>query len=126
MRRNEAAERFADRRRQEDEAPRLRDVVPDLVSCRIEIAESRGARTTADVTHTRHLVVEHAPALVVIPCSEPSCRGGGHDITSALLQRLREAQSEIRGEDPCYGQSGAADCGRVMRYRAVATYKSST
>jgi len=125
-RRGEAAERFAERRRQEDAAARLRDVVPDLIACRIEIAEGRAHSAPADVTHTRHVVVAHAPALFVIPCSDPSCRDGGHDISSALLRGLSERRTDIRSEDTCHGTVGSVHCGRVLRFAAFATYKPAT
>ena len=121
-RRGEAAERFAARRRQEDEAPRLRDVVPRLVACRLEIEETRAGVTSVEVSHTRRIVVEHAPALFVIPCSDASCRDGGHDISSPVMRGLGEGRAEIRGEDTCYGRTGTADCGRILRFAAFAEY----
>lgn len=125
-RRGEAAERFAERRRREDEAPRLRDVIPDLLDCRIDIAEGRGDATSVDVSHTRRLVVARAPALFVIPCSDPSCRNGGHDVTFELLRGLRERRVEVRGEDACNGDVGAVHCGRVLRFTAHAQYRQPT
>jgi hypothetical protein len=121
-RRGEAAERFAERRRREDEAPRLREVVPDLIACRIVMAERRADVTSADISHTRHLVVARAPALVVIPCSDPSCRDGGHDISTALLRGFRERRVEIQGEDECNGNIGSMHCGRVLTFTAVGQY----
>ena len=125
-RRGEAAERFAERRRREDEAPRLRDVVPDLVSCRIDIAERRADVTSVEVSHTRHLVVDRAPALFVIPCSDPSCRDGGHDISNVLLRGLRERKTDIRGEDSCHGDIGPIRCERILTFTASAGYRSAT
>lgn len=122
-RRGEAAERFNERRRQEDEAPRLREVAPDLLSCRIEIAERRADVTSTDVSHTRHIVVAHAPALLIVPCSDPSCRDGGHDITTQLLRGFHDRRVEIRGEDSCNGTIGTAHCGRVLTFTAAAKYK---
>lgn len=125
-RRGEAAERFAERRRQEDAAPRLSDVVPDLVACRIEITQGRSYAVTADVAHTRHVVVERAPALLVVPCYEPACRDGGHDISSTLMRGLRERQRGIQGEDTCHGNVGMGHCGRVLRFVAAAEYRRAT
>ena len=122
-RRGEAAERFAERRRQEDASPRLREVVPDLVACRIEITQGRADVAKADVAHTRHVVVDRAPALFVVPCYEPSCRDGGHDISAALLRGLRERRSPVTGEDTCHGTVGSAYCGRVLRFSAAAQYR---
>jgi hypothetical protein len=123
-RRNEAAERFAERRRREDDAPRLRTVIPDLVACRVEIAERRPSVTSAEVTHTRHLVTERAPALLIIPCSDPACRDGGHDVTSTLLRGLRDRRREIHGESSCHGSVGPQECGRVLTFTAIPTYAS--
>ncbi len=122
----EAAERFAERRRREDEAPRLRDVVPTLTSCRIEVDEARAGVTGAEVSHTRRVVVAHAPALFIVPCSDGSCRDGGHDITHDVLRGLRESRAEISGQDACYGHVGNADCGRVLRFTAFADYQAPT
>lgn len=121
-RRGEAAERFAERRRREDEAPRLKDVVPDLLACKIEIEERRPSITSPEIAHTRHLIVDRAPALFVIPCSDPSCRDGGHDIGSTLLRGLRDRKSPVRGEDTCHGSIGASHCGRILSYSAIAQY----
>jgi hypothetical protein len=121
-RRTEAAERFADRRAREDGAERLRDVVPDVVACKIELSESRPNSTAADVVHIRHLVVAHAAALVLIACSDPSCKDGGHDISSQLIRGLKDRRAEIRGEDACYGSVGSAECGRILRFHAFAQY----
>ncbi len=125
-RRTEAAERFAERRRQEDEAPRLRDVVPDLVSCKIDVQEWRSTATSADVSHTRRVVVDHAPALFVIPCGDSACKEGGHDVTSQLLRGLREGRTEITGDDTCHGSVGTATCGRILKFTAHAEYKPKT
>jgi hypothetical protein len=125
-RRGEAAERFAERRRREDEAPRLLNVVPDLIACRIEIMERRADVTSVEVSHTRHLVVARAPALLLVPCSDPSCRDGGHDISAALLRGLRERRVEIRGEESCNGNVGTAHCGRILTFTAVAQYRPPT
>ncbi len=125
-RRGEAAERFAERRRREDEAPRLKDVVPDLVACKIEIGERRPSITSPEISHTRHLVVDRAPAVLVIACSDPSCRDGGHDIGSALLRGLRDRRSPVEGEDTCHGSIGTAHCGRILTFRAIAQYAPRT
>lgn len=121
-RRTEAAERFAERRRLEDEAPRLHDVAPELSACKIEFEERRSGLTSTDVKHTRRIVVERAPALLLIPCGDPSCRDGGHDLTAMFLRGLRERRAVIEGEDTCFGHVGTADCGRVLRFTAHAEF----
>lgn len=125
-RRSGASDRFAARRQQEDEAPRLKDVAPDLTACRIELAEARAGQAIAEVNHVRHLVVERAAALVLVACADPSCRDGGHDITYTLLRGFREREVEIRGESACHGSFGTASCARVLRFVARATYRDAT
>jgi hypothetical protein len=121
----DAAARFAERRRVEEEAQRLRDVVPRLESCRIEIAEGRNDATSGEVSHTRIVVVAVAPALFLFPCGDPSCRDGGHDVTREILAGLCAGKTEVKGEDACYGRVGTADCGRILRYRVVAGYRAT-
>lgn len=121
-RRTDAAERFAERRRQEDEAPRLRDAVPELLTCKIELSTSRASSVTPDVTHTRHLIVDRASTMIFVACSDPACRDGGYDIGSTIVRGLRDRRTEIRGDDACNGNVGAAHCGRLLQYRAIATF----
>ena len=121
----EAAERFADRRRREDEAPRLRELVPRLTSCKIEIDERRDGMIGAEVKHTRRIVVEHAPALFLVACGNSACVDGGHDITGPILRGLREGQTEIEGEDVCHGHTGSSACGRIVRFTAHCEYDKS-
>jgi len=118
----DAAARFAERRRLEDEAQRLRDVAPKLTSLRIEVAEGREGSTTAEISHTKRVVVEVAPALFWFQCGDASCRDGGHDVTNELVRGLREGKAEIHGQDTCFGHTGNADCGRVLRFTAYAEY----
>ncbi len=119
-----AAERTNERRRREDEAPRLAAVVPDLESLRIELSEKRGDVGIADASHIKRVVVEHAPALFLLPCGESSCREGGHDITRAGLRGLETKTAVYSGDDPCMGQTGSAPCARTLVFTAYATYKS--
>jgi hypothetical protein len=125
-RRTEAAERFAERRRLEDAAPRLHEAVPDLTACKIDIEEWRSTATSADVSHTRRVVVDHAPALFVIPCGDSACRDGGYDVTSQLMRGLREGRREVLGDDTCHGSVGTTTCGRILKFTAHAEYKPKT
>jgi hypothetical protein len=122
-RNSEAAQRFAERRRREDAAPRLRTEVPGLVSLNLELTE-QGAETTAAMKHLRRVVVESAPALFEIPCLDPACLDGGHDLTHSIMRALRARASTFEGEDACHGSVRTAACGRVLRYAVVATYRS--
>jgi hypothetical protein len=119
-----ATERANERRRREDEAPRLRDLAPDLATLRLEVTEKRGDVGIAESAHIRRVVVEHAPALFLIPCGESSCRDGGHDITRAVLRGLENKATLYEGEDPCSGQTGTAPCARTLVFTAHATYKT--
>ena len=124
FRKSRATERMNERRRREDEAPRLSTVVPELESLRLELAEKRGDVAIPEATHIKRVVVEHAPALFLIPCGESACRDGGHDITRAVLRGLQTRMEVYEGDDPCSGQTGSAPCGRSLVFTAYATYKA--
>jgi hypothetical protein len=121
---SEAAQRFAERRRREDEAPRLRERVPSLASLRLEIEEKRGSNSAGDPKHVRVVVVESAPALFFIPCGDHACRDGGHDVTSAVLRGLQSGLERFELEDPCAGSVGTAECGRVVHILVTATHRT--
>src|ERR1700691_4968117 len=91
----EASERFAERRRREDEAPRLRDEIPSLRTMRLEVEEHRATSAVAETRHVRIVIVDRAPALFVLPCGDPDCRDGGHDVTSEIMDRLRHGATEF-------------------------------
>ncbi|HEX3595602.1 MAG TPA: hypothetical protein VHU80_10880 [Polyangiaceae bacterium] len=122
-RRGDAAERYAERRRREEEAPRLLAVAPGLESLRLEIEEHRAGGTLSEAAHVRRIVVDRAPALFVLPCHDAACKGGGHDITHDVLRSLRERSERFTGESPCNGQVGSSECRRVLVFVGVATYK---
>lgn len=119
----EAAERFAERRRREDDAPRLAQIVPDLESLTLEIQERRSGYSTGEAAHTRRIVVQHAPALFVMPCRDTACKDGGHDITDWITRSLRAKMTRFEGEDACMGNIGSAACQRVIHVTATATYR---
>jgi hypothetical protein len=118
----EAHQRFAERRKREDEARRLRDEIPRLRTLKLEVEEHRRETTIAETKHVRHIIVDRAPALFELPCNDPSCREGGHDLTDAVTQRLRGQATEFVVEDVCMGDVRGAPCGRVVRVVATATY----
>ncbi|MCL2723490.1 MAG: hypothetical protein FWD69_03545 [Polyangiaceae bacterium] len=122
-RNRDAANRFAERRRREDEAPRLHTEVPPLETLKLELEERRSGVASAEVSHIRRVVVATAPALFEVPCSNPSCHDGGHDLTSPVMSALRARSPRFEGEDTCYGQVGNASCERVLKYVATATYR---
>lgn len=118
----EAAERFAERRRREDDAPRLAELVPDLATLSLEIQERRGGFSTGEAAHIRRVVVENAPALFILPCRDTACKDGGHDITDFVTRSLRAKLTRFESEDACMGTVGSATCQRVMHVVATASY----
>jgi hypothetical protein len=115
-----AAERFAERRRREQDAPRLVDQVPALLSLEISIDERSGV---TGVKHTRRAVVEQAPALFLLPCGDSRCADGEHDLTTTVMRALRAHETSFQGSDSCMGSLGPASCGRVVHFDAVAQYR---
>ena len=123
FRNNDAARRFAERRRREDEAPRLHAEVPALVTLDLTFAERKGD-ATGETSHVRRVVVASAPALFEITCGDASCLDGGHDLTHMIMRALRDRRTAFDGEDVCHGNVGAATCARVLRYTGAANYRS--
>jgi hypothetical protein len=120
--RTEAALRYAERLHREQDAPRLRDRIPALATLRLEITDGRKL-TSTDSKHTRIIVVDTAPALFSLVCGDHACRGGGHDVTTAVLDGLRAGATRFEVEDACYGNVGPAECGRSMLVQITATYR---
>ena len=112
--------RFAERRRREDDAPRLREEVPNLISLQLEI-EDRSCVAEGSA-HIRRVVVDHAPALFLLPCADPRCADGEHDLTTLVMRALRSPETSFRGEDACGGSVGPSACSRVLQFEAVASY----
>jgi hypothetical protein len=120
LRRNSlAAQRFADRKRREDEAPRLSNEVPALQSLRIEFEEQFGSGATK---HIRRFVVGDAPALFIVVCGDPRCTDSEHDLTSSVMFALRARQTSFHGSDDCTGSLGSSYCARVLRFDGTAEY----
>ena len=119
-RNNPAAERFAERRVREDEAPRLSAQAPDLADLRLAIAERAGTGVTK---HVRRVLVDRAPALFLVPCGDPRCVDGGHDLTNAVMRALRGRETAFDGDDACSGSLGPSACQRVLHFDATASYR---
>jgi hypothetical protein len=118
-----AAQRFAERRRREEDAPRLHDQVPNLVSLKLEIEERSGV---TGVKHTRRVVVDRAPALFLVPCGDARCADGEHDLTTTVMTALRAHETSFQGTDECTGSAPsptAPACARVVHFDAVAEYR---
>ena len=118
----EAANRFRERREREDAAPRLRNQVGRLLTLSIEIDDHPGATTMGGTRYVRHVVVDRAPALFYIPCSEAHCEDGGHDVTTAVMRALLAGQTEFSGQDVCFGWRDGTQCARVLHFVGHATY----
>jgi hypothetical protein len=119
----EAAQRQAERRRREDDAPRLAQTIPKLENLRLEIEERRPGISSAENAHIRRIVVLHAPALFLMQCQDPQCKDGGHDVTASIMRALRAHEPRFAGEDACNGWVGNAVCQRVLHYVGVAEYR---
>ncbi len=116
-----AAQRFAERRRRENDAPRLSDEVPELKSLRLEI-EEQAAGAASQPKHIRRVVVDNAPALFLVPCGDPRCTDGEHDVTRVVMQALRARETKFTGSDECRGSVGTSACPRVLHFEAIAEY----
>jgi hypothetical protein len=121
-RQSATAQRFAERRQREDSAPRLSSEIPGLTSLCLSIEENSDATTVSRPKHLRRVVVDRAPALFIIPCGDPRCTDGGHDITNAIMAALSRRQTTFQGEDKCNGYLGTSPCTRLLRFEAVAEY----
>lgn len=124
-RRSEHQQRFIERKKREDEAPRLVALAPTLESLRIEIHESspENPRPCPRATHVRHIMVATAPACFFVPCHDPACREGGHDATRDVLDALARQLSRFGGTKSCPGKVGLSPCARTLHYEATATYR---
>src|SRR5690606_10081913 len=119
-RQNERTERW----QREDEAPLLLAESETLKTLKITTEERRWGNPGSGSRYTRHVIVARAAARFEIPCSEPKCQDGGHDITLDVLRGLRERQTKIEGTSVCHGTIGDNPCERVLEYEALATYAS--
>lgn len=120
----EIVQKAQERRAREDSARRLRDEVPLLASLSLNIQQFRADGGMAESDHTRRVVVEHAPALFVVPCGEKGCEDGGHDLTLEVMRALRAGQTKFEGRHECAGHTGAVECRRTMRWVATATFRA--
>ena len=118
-------ERTNERQLREDEASRLADEVPTLTGLRIAIAHQRSELGFGGTEHVKVVVVPRAPALFFIPCGDPHCKEGGHDITDTVMRALRSNRTEFEGRDACHGSLGTAEsrCTSYITYRGTATYR---
>jgi hypothetical protein len=123
MRRDPAAlARARERREKDDAADRLKDVVPQLESLKLQIDEHpKGAAEDKTVSHTKHVILDRAPARFELPCCDHKC-DGSHDVTEPVLEALKQGETSFTGTDPCGGEAKYGPCPYVMTYTVVATY----
>src|ERR1700730_16768349 len=114
--------RFEERRRRENDAPRLCDHVPGLLSLRLEIEERSGVTATK---HIRPVLIDRAPALFLVPCGDPRCADGEHDLTTTVMRALRAHETAFEGNDECTGSVGLGTCSRVLHFDAFAEYREA-
>lgn len=108
-----------DRRQRENDARRLTDVLPQLLELSIYVDEHS---SIAAPKYVRRIVVGSAPALFIIPCSDPNCAEGGHDVTAEVLKSLSSHRMTFDGTHICSGWIGGRQCNRTMWYRCEAIY----
>lgn len=113
-----------ERRRRENEAPRLKLVVPRLVELKFKMFSMQGEHIVAGTEYMKLVPVLHASAHFEIPCSDPRCKDGGHDISYEILRALKGGEPELEGEDACRGVTGSAECRRSLRYSMTVTYET--
>lgn len=124
QRQSEAARLAAERRRREDEAPRLVATIPALESLSLEVEEKRAGAVGSESKYVRHFQLPQASARVELPCLDSECEDGGHDITDSVLRALRSGSTTFEGEDPCHGRLKTTNCTRVVHWVGTATYRS--
>jgi hypothetical protein len=110
-----------ERRRREDDAPRISAIFPDLLGLKISVEERS---TTATPKYLRRIVVASAPAVFLLPCNDPHCSDGGHDVTTEITNALRARKTTFTGSHECRGMIGATPCSRTIFFEAEAEYKT--
>jgi hypothetical protein len=106
----------------EDDAPRLREVAPGLITFKLELSEVSGERRVLDSVRVQHIMVPHAAALFEVPCGAPGCQDGGFDVTVEVLRALRHEKPDFSGSASCYGSVGDHPCQRELNFRGVADW----
>jgi hypothetical protein len=119
-RNNLVADRFAERRRRENDAPKLCDQVPTLTSLRLDIEERS---IVGVIKHIRRVVIDRAPSLFLVPCGDPRCADGEHDLTSTVMRALFARKTAFHGSKGCTGSLGPSACQRVVHFDGTAEYR---
>src|SRR5690606_13376617 len=98
---NDRQKERTERWQREDDAHRLLTEVPYVESLKLNIEERRATNLVPGSRYTQHIIVGRAAARFEVPCSEPKCQEGGHDITHDILNGLRARQARITGTSTC-------------------------
>jgi hypothetical protein len=122
MRRQSAGAQTAiERRNRENEAKRLRELIPDLENLKLFIEERQKGANEADVLHTRLIVIDRAPAIFEFGCYDRKCNGN-HDMTGSVLRALQAHKQSFEGHDSCEGENKIGSCDLELHFRAEANY----
>lgn len=105
-----------------DEAPRLLEEVPSLASLRMVVHASADGKFTSAPKYTRLFVLDSAPAYFWIPCSNPGCEEGGHDVTRDVISGLKAGKKHITGQSECCGVVRDMPCTAAIRFEVEASY----
>ncbi len=123
MRRDpEALARARERREKNDAAKRIKEIVPNLATMKLQVSE-KPIKADADkaITHIKHVIVDRAPARFELPCCDHKC-DGSHDFTEFVLEGLQKKEASFSSTDPCGGAAKEGPCHFEMTITAMATY----
>ena len=113
-----------DRWKREDDAPRLRQELPQLESLRLQLEEFSGGHRVVGTSRIQHVVVAQASTRFEIPCGDSKCEDGGHDLTREALNQLRAGRASFNGSSVCSGRVGERPCERTLEYVFTAKYQT--
>jgi hypothetical protein len=111
-----------ERRQREDSAPRINEMFPQLSALSIHVDEHSSVLSPR---YVRRVVIQNAPALFILPCSDPNCSDGGHDISSDIIGQVRSKRREFDGSHVCGGWIGSRQCGRTIWFHCEASYSAA-
>jgi len=119
---NPRAEHRQAQRVRSDEAKRLVEKYPHLMSLTVNL--NFGGRTDG-VKYSLNLT--HAKSVLVIACPSPECIGGDFDLTTKLATAVAERRTQVGGEMHCLGSykhsAGAnAPCRSLLHYMLNLAY----
>jgi hypothetical protein len=112
-----------DRWKREDDAPRLKQEVPNLDALRMSLEEFSGGHRIVGTSRIQHVVVAQASTRFEIPCGDSKCEDGGHDLTRDMLTALRSGREAFSGSSVCSGRVGERACDRGLEYSFTAKYQ---